>query len=94
MILNSRYQSKKIQRKEKEEFETKFLKEKRKHDELERIVETQSFKRLNRKDFEKLLEKLPLARLPRISSVVVPEFNLPGGRSRFFRYIWNLGTGV
>ena len=47
----------------------------------------------DKEDFEKLLEKLPLARLPRISSVVVPEFNLPGGRSRFFRYIWNLGTG-
>ena len=46
-----------------------------------------------KEDFEKLLEKLPLARLPRISSIVVPEFNLPGGRSRFFRYIWNLGTG-
>jgi hypothetical protein len=25
---------------------------------------------------------------------VVPAYNMPGGRSRFFRYIWNLGTGV
>ena len=47
-----------------------------------------------KEDFEKLLEKLPIARLPRINSVVVPEFNMPGGRSRFFRYIWNLGTSV
>jgi hypothetical protein len=47
-----------------------------------------------KEEFEKLLEKLPIARLPRINSVVVPEFNMPGGRSRFFRYIWNLGTGV
>ena len=46
-----------------------------------------------KEDFEKLLEKLPLARFPKISAIVVPEFNLPGGRSRFFRYIWNLGTG-
>jgi hypothetical protein len=46
-----------------------------------------------KEEFEKLLEKLPIARLPRINSVVVPEFNMPGGRSRFFRYIWNLGTG-
>ena len=28
-----------------------------------------------------------------VRGIVVPEFNMPGGRSRFFRYIWNLGTG-
>lgn len=42
--------------------------------------------------FKELLEKLPIAVLPGIRSIVVPEFNMPGGRSRFFRYIWNLGT--
>lgn len=45
-----------------------------------------------KEEFEKLLEKLPIAVLPGIRSIVVPEFNMPGGRSRFFRYVWNLGT--
>ena len=45
-----------------------------------------------KEDFEKMLEKLPISVLPGIRSIVVPEFNMPGGRSRFFRYIWNLGT--
>lgn len=38
-------------------------------------------------DWEKLLEAKKF-RLPRISSIVVPEYTLPGGRSRFFRYIY------
>jgi hypothetical protein len=42
-------------------------------------------------DFDKLLEKLPISRYPGIRGIVVPEFNMPGGRSRFFRYIWNIG---
>jgi hypothetical protein len=46
-----------------------------------------------KEEFEKMLEKLPIATYPGIRSVVVPEFNMPGGRSRFFRYIWNIGTG-
>ena len=44
-------------------------------------------------DFDKMLEKLPIAKYPGIRGIVVPEFNMPGGRSRFFRYIWNIGTG-
>jgi hypothetical protein len=46
-----------------------------------------------KEEFDKMLEKLPIAFYPGIRSVVVPEFNMPGGRSRFFRYIWNIGTG-
>ena len=46
-----------------------------------------------KEEFDKQLEKLPIAVYPGIRGVVVPEFNMPGGRSRFFRYIWNLGTG-
>ena len=46
-----------------------------------------------KEDFDKLLEKLPISRYPGIRGIVVPEFNMPGGRSRFFRYIWNIGTG-
>lgn len=29
--------------------------------------------------------------LPRISSIVTPEYTLPGGRSRFFRYLYKQG---
>jgi hypothetical protein len=47
-----------------------------------------------KEDFEKQLEKLPIAQFPKIKPIVVPAYNMPGGRSRFFRYIWNLGTGV
>lgn len=46
-----------------------------------------------KEDFDKMLEKLPIATYPGVRSVVVPEYNMPGGRSRFFRYIWNIGTG-
>ena len=46
-----------------------------------------------KEEFDKLLEKLPKAFYPGIRGIVVPEFNMPGGRSRFFRYIWNIGTG-
>jgi hypothetical protein len=44
-------------------------------------------------DFMELVKKLPIARYPGVRGIVVPEFNMPGGRSRFFRYIWNIGTG-
>ena len=45
-----------------------------------------------KEEFEKLLEKLPISRYPGVRSISVPEYAMPGGRSRFFRYIWNLGT--
>jgi hypothetical protein len=45
-----------------------------------------------KEEFDKLLEKLPISRYPGVRSITVPEYNMPGGRSRFFRYIWNLGT--
>ena len=46
-----------------------------------------------KEQFDNLVKSLPIAKFPGIRGVVVPEFNMPGGRSRFFRYIWNLGTG-
>ena len=41
--------------------------------------------RLYKEDFDKFLEKLPLARYPTTKTIVTPEYMLPGGRSRFFR---------
>lgn len=46
-----------------------------------------------KEEFKELVEKLPLARYPTMRGIIVPEFNMPGGRSRFFRYIWNISTG-
>lgn len=46
-----------------------------------------------KEEFKELVEKLPIARFPTMRGIVVPEFNMPGGRSRFFRYIWNISTG-
>ncbi len=45
-----------------------------------------------KEQFDSLTKSLPIARFPNVRGIVVPEFNMPGGRSRFFRYIWNLGT--
>jgi hypothetical protein len=47
-----------------------------------------------KEEFDKQLEKLPIARYPRIGTITVPEFNLPGGRSRFFRYNFNISGAI
>lgn len=41
--------------------------------------------KMYKEDFDKFLEKLPLARYPTTRTIVTPEYMLPGGRSRFFR---------
>ena len=56
------------------------------------VENLKSVAQMYKDDFDKMLEKLPIARYPGVRSVVVPEYNMPGGRSRFFRYIWNIGT--
>lgn len=40
--------------------------------------------------WDKALEAKKVS-LPRISSIVTPEYTLPGGRSRFFRYMYKQG---
>jgi hypothetical protein len=58
------------------------------------VEDLRSTATMYKEEFDKLLEKLPISRYPGIKSVVVPEFNMPGGRSRFFRYIWNIGSST
>jgi hypothetical protein len=58
------------------------------------VEDLRSTATMYKEEFDKLLEKLPISRYPGIRSVVVPEFNMPGGRSRFFRYIWNIGSST
>lgn len=41
-----------------------------------------------KEDWDKLVKTLPIKQYPRLRTVVTPEYYLPGGRSRFFRYIW------
>ncbi len=38
--------------------------------------------------FDKMKEKLAIERYPMTGVIVTPEFQLPGGRSRFFRSLW------
>ena len=44
--------------------------------------------KLYKEDFDKFLEKIPLARYPTSRTIVTPEYMLPGGRSRFFRALF------
>jgi hypothetical protein len=45
-----------------------------------------------KEDWKNILEAKKL-RLPHIAAVVQPEFTLPGGRSRAFRYLYKGGIG-
>lgn len=42
--------------------------------------------------FDEELKKLPISKYPSTLAVITPEFYLPGGRSRFFRYVWKGGA--
>ena len=44
--------------------------------------------RMYKEDFDKFLEKIPLAKYPTSKTIVTPEYMLPGGRSRFFRALF------
>ena len=57
------------------------------------LADLRETSKMYQEDFKDLLKKLPIATYPGVRGVVVPEFNMPGGRSRFFRYIWNIGGG-
>jgi len=48
----------------------------------------QSLKEDYEKDWEKLLEVKKYGPYPRLQMNVVPEYTLPGGRSRWFRYLF------
>ena len=48
--------------------------------------------KMYQEEFNELLKKLPIARRPSIGSISVPEYAIPGGRSRMFRQIWKHGA--
>jgi hypothetical protein len=43
-------------------------------------------------EFNKLVDQKKFGRYPSIKAVVTPEFTLPGGRSRWFRYLFSSGS--
>lgn len=52
----------------------------------------ETLKKNYEEEFTRLLEQKKYGRYPRTKAVTVPEFTLPGGRSRWFRYMF--GGGV
>lgn len=45
-----------------------------------------------KEDFDNFLKTIGKTHYPTAQSIVTPEFMMPGGRSRFFRYIWKGGS--
>ena len=45
-----------------------------------------------KEEFNELLKKLPIAVRPIMGSITVPEYAMPGGRSRMFRALWKGGA--
>lgn len=55
----------------------------------EAIETYKALKENNEKEFAEEKKKLKRSRWPRPASVVSPEFTLPGGRARWFRYLFS-----
>jgi hypothetical protein len=45
-----------------------------------------------KEEFNELLKKLPIAVRPVMGTITVPEYAMPGGRSRLFRMLWKGGA--
>jgi len=52
----------------------------------------ETLKKNYEEEFVRLLEIKKFGKYPRIKTVTVPEFTLPGGRSRWFRYMFGGGS--
>lgn len=52
----------------------------------------ETLKKNYEEEFTKLLEQKKFGRYPRTRAIVTPEFTLPGGRSRWFKYMFGGGT--
>lgn len=56
------------------------------------MSQLQSLKENNEKEFETEKVQVKRAQYPKIAAVVQPEYTLPGGRSRWFRYLYSSGV--
>lgn len=52
----------------------------------------ETLKKNYEEEFTRLLEQKKYGRYPRTRAIVTPEFTLPGGRSRWFRYMFGGGS--
>ena len=52
----------------------------------------ETLKKNYEEEFTRLLEQKKYGKYPRVRGIVTPEFTLPGGRSRWFRYMFGGGT--
>lgn len=57
------------------------------------LASFQSLKENNEKEFERDKKQIKKAVYPKIASTVSPEYTLPGGRSRWFRYLFSNNIG-
>lgn len=57
------------------------------------VSQLQSLKENNEKEFATDKKQIKKAKYPAIASVVQPEYTLPGGRSRWFRYLFSNNIG-
>jgi len=48
--------------------------------------------KMYKEQYDEQLKVLPASKYPRIGTITTPEFNMPGGRSRMFRWIWKNGA--
>jgi len=48
--------------------------------------------KMYQEEFGELLKKLPIAQRPIMGTITVPEYAMPGGRSRIFRAFWKGGA--
>jgi hypothetical protein len=48
--------------------------------------------KMYQEEFNELLKKLPIAKRPTMGSISVPEYAMPGGRSRLYRALWTSGA--
>ncbi len=56
------------------------------------ISNMESLKKNYEEDLNAMLEQKKFGKYPRIKTITVPEFTLPGGRSRWFRYMFGGGS--
>jgi hypothetical protein len=52
------------------------------------VANLKDIAKMYQEEFTELLKKLPLAKRPLLGTITVPEFQVPGSRSRLFRGLW------
>ena len=56
------------------------------------VANLKDLAKMYKEDFDELLKKLPIAKRPIMGTITVPEYAMPGGRSRLFRALWKGGA--